>query len=82
MTTTPATGTARIALMAAAPLVPAAIRGMDRLSRLGPLRVAFGPPIPLDDLGSLDSYEAARIGTERLWAEIQRLEAELTRDAG
>jgi 1-acyl-sn-glycerol-3-phosphate acyltransferase len=76
----PHTGTARIALAAPAPLVPAAIRGMDRLSRFGPLRVVFGPPIPLHDLEGLDSYEAARIGTERLWAEIQRLEAELARE--
>jgi 1-acyl-sn-glycerol-3-phosphate acyltransferase len=73
----PHTGTVRIASAAEAPLVPAAIRGMDRLARLGPLRVAFGPSIPLDDLRDLDSFEAARVGTERLWAEIQRLEAEL-----
>ena len=32
------------------PLVPAAISGTDRLSRLGPLRVRYGKPIPLDDL--------------------------------
>ena len=73
----PHTGTARIALAAGAPLVPAAIRGMDRLSRLGPLHVAFGPPITLDDLDAADSYAAARTATERLWEEIQRLEREL-----
>jgi 1-acyl-sn-glycerol-3-phosphate acyltransferase len=73
----PHTGAARIALAAAAPLIPAGIRGMDRLSRLGPLRLAFGPPVPLDDLTRLDSFEAARIGTERLWSAIQRLEADL-----
>ena len=33
------TGAARIALEAGVPLVPAAIAGTDRLSRLGPLRV-------------------------------------------
>ncbi len=77
----PHTGAGRIALAAPSPLVPAAIRGMDRLTRLGPLRVLFGPPIPLDDLRDLDSYEAARIGTERLWAEIRRLEGVLARDA-
>jgi hypothetical protein len=54
-----------------------AIRGMDRLSRLGPLRVAFAPAVPVGDLESADSYAAARTATERLWAEIQRLEAEL-----
>lgn len=73
----PHTGSARIALAAGAPLVPAAIRGMDRLSRLGPLRVAFGPPVLLDDLDAADSYTAARTATERLWAEIERLEREL-----
>jgi len=73
----PHTGTARIALAAGAPLVPAAIRGMDRLSRLGPLHVAFGPPIALEDLDAADSYTAACTATERLWTEIQRLEQEL-----
>jgi 1-acyl-sn-glycerol-3-phosphate acyltransferase len=73
----PHTGAARIALAAGVPLVPAAIRGMDRLSRLGPLRVLFGAPIPLDDLKELHSREASQEGTARLWAEIQRLEAEL-----
>jgi 1-acyl-sn-glycerol-3-phosphate acyltransferase len=61
----PHTGAARIALRAAAPLVPAAIRGTDRLARLGPLRVAYGPPVEVTG----DSHET----TERLMAEIQRL---------
>jgi 1-acyl-sn-glycerol-3-phosphate acyltransferase len=73
----PHTGTARIALAAGAPLVPAAIRGMDRLSRFGPLSVAFAPPVPLGDLDPADTFASARIATERLWAEIQRLETEL-----
>jgi 1-acyl-sn-glycerol-3-phosphate acyltransferase len=77
----PHSGTARIALSAGVPLVPAGIRGMDRLSRLGPLRVRFGPPIPLDDLQGLDPRVAAHKATERLWAEIQRLEAELGAEA-
>ena len=46
------TGAARIALEAGVPLVPAGIAGTDRLSRLGPLRVAFGAPIETDDLAS------------------------------
>lgn len=75
----PHTGAARIALTGGVPLVPAAIRGTARLSRLGPLRVAFGPAVSLDDLTGLDSYEAARVATERLWREIQRLEAGLDR---
>ena len=36
------TGAARIALDAGVPLVPAAIAGTERLSRGGPLRVAYG----------------------------------------
>ena len=35
------------------PLVPAAISGTDRISRLAPLRVAYGTPIELDDLAQL-----------------------------
>jgi 1-acyl-sn-glycerol-3-phosphate acyltransferase len=73
----PHTGAARIALAAGVPLVPAAIRGMDRLAGLGPVRVLFGPPIPFDDLQNQDSRSAAREATQRLWSEIQRLEAEL-----
>ena len=73
----PHSGAARIALAAGVPLVPAAIRGMDRLSRFGPLSVLFGPAIPLEDLEDLDSRAAAEEGLRRLWAEIQRLEAEL-----
>src|SRR5919197_1833260 len=44
------TGAARIALDAEVPLVPAAIAGTGRLSRLERLRVRYGKPIPLDDL--------------------------------
>ena len=68
------TGAARIALEAGVPLVPAAIGGTDRLTRLGPLRVRYGTPIPLDDLDSSELSEAARIATDRLMAEIARLE--------
>jgi 1-acyl-sn-glycerol-3-phosphate acyltransferase len=71
------TGTARIALAANVPLVPAAIKGTDRLTRLGPLRVAYGPPIPLDDLRGLEIAPAAREATERLMAAIHELEASL-----
>ena len=71
------TGTARIALAANVPLVPAAIKGTDRLTRLGPLRVAYGPPIPLDDLRGREIAPAAREATERLMAAIHELEASL-----
>jgi 1-acyl-sn-glycerol-3-phosphate acyltransferase len=71
------TGAARIALEAGVPLVPAAISGTDRLSRLGSLRVRYGKPIPLDDLAGLDQSEAAREATNRLMAEIDRLREDL-----
>jgi 1-acyl-sn-glycerol-3-phosphate acyltransferase len=71
------TGAARIALSAGAPLVPAAISGTDRLTRLAPLRVVYGRPIPLDDLGGTEIKLASREATDRLMAEIGRLEASL-----
>jgi 1-acyl-sn-glycerol-3-phosphate acyltransferase len=73
----PHTGAVRIALRAGVPLVPAAIGGTDRLKRLGPLRVAYGTPIELDDLRDRDEREAAEIGTERLMAAIEKLERSL-----
>ena len=73
----PHTGAARIALQAEVPLVPAAIRGTDSLLRLGPLRVAYGPPVPLDDLRELDPKDAAQQATDRLMTEIERLDATL-----
>jgi 1-acyl-sn-glycerol-3-phosphate acyltransferase len=71
------TGAARIALEAGVPLVPAAIAGTDRLTRLGPLRVRYGKPIPLDDLRDLDQSAAAKEATDRLIAEIERLGEDL-----
>jgi 1-acyl-sn-glycerol-3-phosphate acyltransferase len=71
------TGAARIALAADAPLVPAAIKGTDRLSRLGPLRVAYGTPVRLDDLRGTEIGPAAREATDRLMTAIAELEASL-----
>jgi 1-acyl-sn-glycerol-3-phosphate acyltransferase len=68
------TGAARIALDAGVPLVPAAIAGTDRLSRLSRLRVRFGSPLPLDDLARSDPAAAAREATDLLMTEIARLE--------
>jgi 1-acyl-sn-glycerol-3-phosphate acyltransferase len=65
----PHTGAARIADEAGVPLVPAAIKGTDRVSRLGPLRVAYGAPI--------EPGESHRETTDRLMAEIERLYAGL-----
>jgi hypothetical protein len=59
------------------PLIPAAIKGTDALRTLGPLRVAYGAPIPIDDLGGREPREAAQEATDRLMAEIARLEATL-----
>jgi 1-acyl-sn-glycerol-3-phosphate acyltransferase len=73
----PHTGAARVALEADVPLVPAAISGTDRVLRLGPLRVAYGEPVPLDDLKGQELREAARVGTERLMSAIGELERKL-----
>ncbi len=69
----PRTGSARIALLAGVPLVPAAIKGTDRLTRLPKLKVAYGPPVPLDDLRHRPLREAARIATDRLMERIYGL---------
>ncbi len=68
------TGAARVALEAQVPLVPAAIAGSDRLTRLGPLRVAYGAPVELGDLDASDARRAAQAATDRLFARIAELE--------
>ena len=71
-------GAARIALEAGVPLVPAAISGTAELKRLGALRVAFGDPISLGDLGDMSVDDAAQAATDRLRVAITALEASLT----
>jgi 1-acyl-sn-glycerol-3-phosphate acyltransferase len=71
------TGAARIALEADVPLVPAGIAGTERLVRLGPLRVAYGPPVNVDDLAELPSGEAARVATDRLVDAVRELERQV-----
>jgi 1-acyl-sn-glycerol-3-phosphate acyltransferase len=66
------TGAARIALEAGVPLVPAGIVGTDKLGRLPRLRVAYGPPIQLDDLAGRE--DAPQVATERLMTAIGELE--------
>ncbi|HEX3687423.1 MAG TPA: lysophospholipid acyltransferase family protein [Gaiellaceae bacterium] len=73
----PHTGAARIALTAGVPLVPAAIGGTDRLSRLGPLSVVYGEPIDVSDLEGMETKRAATIATERLMTAIDELKATL-----
>jgi len=71
----PRTGSARIALAAGVPLVPAAVKGTDRLSRLGKLRVAYGEPVPTGDLAR--GPHAHKEATERLMERIYALYDEL-----
>lgn len=73
----PRSGAARVALLADVPLVPAAIGGTESLLKLGPLRVAYGPPIELDDLKELDIRRGSKIATERLMEAIHSLERTL-----
>ena len=61
----PHTGAARIALDADAPLIPAAIKGTDRLLRLARLKVAYGRP--------LEAGANVTETTARLMDEIRRL---------
>lgn len=70
------TGAARIALEAGVPLVPAGISGTERLARLGPLRVAYGPALDTGDLAGLAPAEAARVLTDRLAEAVAVLERE------
>ena len=73
----PHAGAARVALLAGVPLVPAAIGGTESLLKLGPLRVAYGPPIELDDLKEMEVRQASKIATERLMEAIHSLEETL-----
>lgn len=73
----PRTGAARIALEANVPLVPAAVKGTDKLLRLGKLRVAYGTPVEIDDLRGREIAEAAVEATARLMMRIEALEASL-----
>jgi 1-acyl-sn-glycerol-3-phosphate acyltransferase len=74
----PRSGAARIALEAGVPLVPAAVSGTDRLLGLGPLRIAYGAPVDIEDLRAIDDVRrASQDATERLMARIAELEATL-----
>ena len=74
----PRSGAARIALEAGSPLVPAAVAGTDGLRRFRRLRVAYGPPVEIDDLrGREDVQAAAHEATQRLREKILELEADM-----
>ena len=71
-------GAARIALEAGVPLVPAAVAGTDRLLTLGPLRIAYGAPLDLDDLRATgDVRYSSQEATDRLMTRIAELEESL-----
>ena len=65
----PHTGASRIARDASVPIVPAAVKGTDRLARLGSVRVAYGRPVEAGD----DPHATTR----RVMDEIERLHASL-----
>jgi 1-acyl-sn-glycerol-3-phosphate acyltransferase len=69
----PRTGSARIALAAQVPLVPAAIKGTDRLARIAQIRVAYGEAVPLDDLEGMSPRDAQQEATDRLMKRIYAL---------
>jgi 1-acyl-sn-glycerol-3-phosphate acyltransferase len=76
-TARPRAGAARIALAAGVPLIPAAIKGTDRMLKLPRLAIAYGKPIPLDDLAGLPPRDASETATQRLMAAIQALYEDL-----
>jgi 1-acyl-sn-glycerol-3-phosphate acyltransferase len=73
----PRTGAARIALAAGVPLVPAAIKGTDRMSRFPKLKVSYGAPVERVDLEGMTPRDASRMATERLMTNIYELHDQL-----
>lgn len=69
----PRTGSARIALSAGVPLVPTAVDGTDRLTRLGKWKIAYGDPVRVDDLAALPARQAQHEATSRLMEQIYAL---------
>jgi len=69
----PRSGSARIAMEAGVPLVPAAVKGSDKLTHLHKLKVAYGEPVPYDDLLELPPRDAHQAATERLMERIYAL---------
>ena len=74
----PHSGSARVALAAGVPLVPAAVVGTERLTAFRRWRIAFGEPVSVEDLPPHPRL-AAREATERVWSAISALESGLLR---
>ena len=77
----PRSGAARVALEAGVPLIPVAIKGVERF-RLFPPRLPrfesnFGVPVSADGLEGLEIHEAGRIMTERWVEAVAALRADL-----
>jgi 1-acyl-sn-glycerol-3-phosphate acyltransferase len=79
----PQLGAARLALDAAAALVPVAIAGTDRIRLLPPrfpkVTVIYGDPIRLDDLPAEDLRRASHAATKRWSAAVEAGVANLIR---
>jgi len=73
----PHEGPALIALLAGVPVVPAAIRGTEALTRLRRWRITYGEPIDTTMFAALPRREARRELTRVLWERISELEASL-----
>ena len=77
----PHEGPALIALLAGVPVVPAAIRGTEALTRLRRWRIVYGDPIDPTAFAALPRREARRELTRVLWERISELEASLDAEA-
>jgi 1-acyl-sn-glycerol-3-phosphate acyltransferase len=74
-------GAARLALAGEAALVPVAVAGTDEVRlwppRIPRFRVAYGPPLDLEDLRGTDLRTAADEATERWKVAVAELRADI-----
>jgi 1-acyl-sn-glycerol-3-phosphate acyltransferase len=68
-----------VALAAEVPIVPVALSGTDGWRQRLHWQIAFGAPVPLDDLRAQEPGRVAREATRRMWESVLALEAELAR---
>ena len=76
----PHLGPAFVALLAGVPVVPSAIRGTEAITRFRPWRILYGEPIQVEAYADMNRREARRALTDRIWRDVQQLEAELHRE--